>query len=104
MAQTRRNQIVRGAVNPPRRGVRLVEQPAGQDETKRDRFIRLVEARMDKALMALDNLRKLADREYYDFSETDTREIDVTLRSEIDRLQESFKAGREIRGFKLRRE
>ncbi len=114
MAQSNRPpQIVRGAVNPPRRlspvkfsepaRVRLTEQPAGVPETKRQRFIRLAEARMDKVLMALDNLRKLADSEYYEFSEADLLELNIALRAELDRLNESFQAGREVRGFKLNR-
>lgn len=72
--------------------------PAPHAETPREKFVRLVASRTDTLLNALNNLRKLADKEYYPYSETDIEAIVGFLRQQTEITERSFRSGREVAG------
>jgi len=52
-------------------------------ETKRDRFVRLVAARMSKALLAIELVGGLANKANYDFEAVDVNKIKVAFDNEV---------------------
>lgn len=91
---------VRGAVNPPRRGVTIIEQPhrAPTVDDRREKFVRQLATRTEILLKGFNNLRKLADREYYPHTEKDLEVIGRFLDTQVEFTKQSFKAGREVAG------
>lgn len=71
--------------------------------SKREKFVRLAEARTAKAIQAIRVIGKLGNRAAYDFDEADVRKIAAALTKEVDALKArmSAKDGREYIEFKL---
>jgi hypothetical protein len=60
-------------------------------QDKRERFVRLAEARTEKAIKAIRVIGNLSNRSNYSYSDEDVREISTALQSEITSLRSRFK-------------
>jgi hypothetical protein len=71
-------------------------------ETKREKFVRLAEARTNKILDQIRLLSNLANKGNYDFNDEDAKRIFSALEKEIKHAKSAF-AGEEINDqrFKL---
>lgn len=74
-------------------------------ESKRDKFIRLGNARTARAMKAVMNIRPLANKGQYEFSDRDAELIVSALDNEVEKLRVAFKNALDGRvvdaGFKL---
>ena len=61
-------------------------------ESKADKFQRLAEARVNKAISSIRSVGKLANRSHYEFSRSDVRKIFTALREELDEAKGGFDA------------
>lgn len=52
-------------------------------ETKREKFVRLATARMNKALAAIAQIRGLTNKSLYDFTDADAEAIGKALEAEV---------------------
>jgi hypothetical protein len=59
-------------------------------EAKSDRFTRLAEARVNKAIACLRSIGKLSNRGHYEYSEEEIRKIFQSLRKELDDARSEF--------------
>lgn len=59
----------------------------------------MASSRTGIAGLALNNVRKLANSDTYDFTEEDWRKVVAFLRGKVDSIEESFKAGVELDEF-----
>ena len=59
-------------------------------EAKFDRFTRLAEARVNKAIASLRSIGKLANRGHYEYNEDEIRKIFLTLKKELDDARSEF--------------
>lgn len=59
-------------------------------EAKSDRFKRLAEARVNKALACLRSIGKLSNRGHYEYGEEEVRKIFQTLKRELDDSKSEF--------------
>lgn len=66
------------------------------DETKRQKFVRLVDPRVAKALLAVRRIGKLGGRNasHYEYSEADVEKIIAVLTKEIAQLEKTMIRGR----------
>lgn len=60
---------------------------------KRDRFVRLAEARVAKAIKSIRIIGNLANKNNYEYTERDVNRIYGALQSEINDLKAQFKVG-----------
>ncbi len=72
------------------------------NETRRDRFVRIVERRVNQSIKNLDSLGKCANKKNYEYTDSDVKRIF----SEIDKKTKEIKAifaGKSAvsKGFKL---
>lgn len=72
------------------------------NETRRDRFVRIVERRMNQLIKNLDSLGKCANKKNYEYEDKDVKK----MFSEIERKTKEIKAlyagkTKENEGFKL---
>lgn len=72
------------------------------NETRRDRFVRIVERRVNQLIKNLDSLGKCANKKNYEYTDSDVKKIF----SEIDKKTKEIKAifaGKSTvsKGFKL---
>ena len=58
---------------------------------KRERFVRLTEARVSKALQAIRVIGNLANKNHYEYTEADLRKIVKALGTEIDGMASRFR-------------
>lgn len=65
-------------------------------ETKRDRFVRLAEARTNKIIKMIELLGNLSNKSSYEYTEDDINLI-------YDRIQEELTASRERFGYYIRK-
>ena len=70
---------------------------------KRENFIRLAEARVERALGAIRTIGNLSNRGNYEYSEMDVKAIVTALQREIKDLEQKFKQknGSQGTSFKL---
>lgn len=59
-------------------------------EAKSDRFTRLAEARVNKAIACLRSIGKLSNRGHYEYNEEEIRKIFQSLRKELDDARSEF--------------
>ena len=98
----RQTRTTRGAVNPPRRGLQMAEQPTlAEPKSKRDRFVERVNTRVGNIITSVDELCKIADRAYYDFTSDDIDKVLGALREQVTRVEHSFRAGKKVSTFHL---
>ncbi len=65
------------------------------EETKRQRFIRLAENRMNNALKQIELLSNLSNRRVYEYTEEDVALMVKTLKKAINNLEYSFNEKKE---------
>ena len=70
-------------------------------ETKRDKFVRLAEKRMENILKGLDLLGNLANTSNYDYTDADAAKIIKTLKSAVGDLERTFASSQKNTKFKL---
>ena len=70
---------------------------------KRDKFVKLAEARTINAIKAIRTISKLGNKAHYDFDEKDVKKIVTALNREIDALKSKMMntGGKENIEFKL---
>ncbi len=61
-----------------------------QEETKRNRFVKIAEGRVNSILETLHRLEKCSNRGNYEYSEEDVRKIFNALEGEVKRVKASF--------------
>ena len=71
-----------------------------QNESKREKFVRLAESRTQKVVDAIENIKSLSDPRNYDFDDKDIVKIIRALKEAVSIVENSFKA-REKKTFTL---
>ena len=71
--------------------------PDKQDETKEEKFIRLAEVRVGKALNAIQRLGNLSNKSAYHYTDGQIEQIFGTLETEIARVKAKFVAKKDIK-------
>ena len=70
-------------------------------ETKRDKFVRLAENRMNNALKQIQLLSNLSNTRAYEYTEEDIQKIVKTLKNAVSELEHSFKMDNKNKKFIL---
>ena len=70
-------------------------------ETKRDKFVRLAEKRMENVLKGISLLGNLANCSNYDYTETDAAKIIKTLKNAVSDLERTYSSSQKNTKFKL---
>lgn len=79
-----------------------IRQGTPNNNVKRDRFIRIVESRVNKILLNLDNLGKCSNRRNYEYSEEEVRRIFREIQRKVKETRLQFQDGARNKGkFKL---
>lgn len=69
---------------------------------KRERFIKIVESRVNKILYNLDNLGKCSNKRNYEYSEQEVRKIFREIDRKVKETKLQFQGGAKTKGkFKL---
>lgn len=71
-------------------------------ETKREKFVRLAENRMNNALKQLSLLENLSNKTSYDYNSTDVDKIIKTLKAAVASIEHSFKDEDKCKKFSLK--
>ena len=71
------------------------------NETKRERFVRLAENRMNNALKNIQLLSNLSNTSAYDYSVDDVEKIIKTLKNAVSDLEKSFAPSNRAKKFTL---
>lgn len=71
------------------------------EETKKEKFIRLAEARTNNALKQISLIGNLANTSNYDYDIKDVDRILKTLRNSINELEVAFKGENKTKKFSL---
>lgn len=66
---------------------------APKDESKRERFVRLAQARMTGALKKLDQVQKLANKSQYEYTDADVQKILAALAEKFEEIKSAYKTG-----------
>jgi len=85
----------------PRRGLTAGVQPTRRLETKEEAFVRLVNSRMPFVDDAIANIRKLSNRESYEYTPRQMLAVVNHLRGLVDSVEEAFGRGGKGSSFKL---
>lgn len=72
------------------------------EETKRDKFIRLAESRMNNVLKQIELLENLSNSRAYEYTQEDVDKIMKTLKNSISELERSFKVEKKNKKFTLK--
>ncbi|MEG0960727.1 MAG: hypothetical protein RSE60_06545 [Erysipelotrichaceae bacterium] len=70
-------------------------------ETKRDKFVRLAEKRMDNILKGIELVGNLSNSNNYEYTEEDLNKIIKTLKSSVSDLERTYNATSGTKKFKL---
>ena len=73
-----------------------------KDKEKRKRFVTFAERRTDKALQAINSIGHLHNRDYYQYSEDDIKDIFSVLNKAIKDAQQKFSNTPDKGSFKLK--
>ena len=71
------------------------------DETKRNKFVRLAESRMNNALKQIELLENLSNTSNYEYTDNDVDLIIKTLKSAVSDLEYAFKKDKKNKKFIL---
>ncbi len=71
------------------------------EETKREKFTRLAESRMNNALKQISLIGNLANTSAYEYDTQDVDKILKTLRSAVNELEVTFKGDSKAKKFSL---
>jgi hypothetical protein len=85
----------------PRRGLSAGVQPNRRLETKNEAFVRLVNSRMPMVDETIANLRKLSNRETYEYTASQADAIVGHVQALADSVEEAFRTGGKVSTFKL---
>ncbi len=78
------------------------KQATSQGTVKRDRFVRIVESRVNKIITSLENLGKCSNKRNYEYSENDVRKIFREIDRKVKETKLQFQGGTKTKGkFKL---
>lgn len=72
-----------------------------QEESKRDRFIRVAENRTNRILDTLDLLGNCANKGNYDYTEQDVKKIFDTIQKKLDETRQRYAKQSKNEKFKL---
>jgi hypothetical protein len=79
-----------------------IRQVTTSNNIKRERFIRIVESRVNKILYNLDNLGKCSNKRNYEYSEEDVRRIFREIERKVKETRLNFQDGARNKGkFRL---
>ena len=67
-----------------------------ENETKREKFVRLAENRMNYILKHIDLLSNLSNKSTYDYNQADVEKIIKTLKNSVADLEKSFNLSNNI--------
>ena len=82
--------------------VENIRQGTTNNNIKRERFIRIVESRVNKILYNLDNLGKCSNKRNYEYSEEDVRRIFREIERKVKETRLHFQDGARSKGrFRL---
>ncbi len=70
-------------------------------ETKREKFVRLAEKRMDNILKGIELMRNLANTNNYEYTQEDLNKIIKTLKSAVSDLEHTYNVSSGTKKFKL---
>lgn len=70
-------------------------------ESKRDKFVRLTEKRMENVLKGISLLGNLANTSNYDYTEADVAKIIKTLKLAVADLERTYNSSQKNTKFKL---
>ena len=70
-------------------------------ETKREKFVRLAEKRIDNVLKGINLLENLANHNVYEFTKEDSDKMIRTLKSAVSDLERAYNASEKPQKFKL---
>ena len=70
-------------------------------ETKRERFIRLAEKRMDNILKGIDLMGNLSNSNNYEYTKEDLNKIVKTLKKAVSDLEHTYDVASGTKKFKL---
>lgn len=65
-----------------------------QEETKRERFVRLAEARTNKIIDMLQLLGNCANKNTYEYTQEDVEKIFSAIQSQLNESKRAFQANR----------
>ena len=75
---------------------------ARESREKTEKFIELAEKRVNRALNDLKLIKNLSNKNYYEYTDEQTKKITRVLQQELDLLKKSFQKSTSIdKGFKL---
>ncbi len=72
------------------------------EETKREKFIRLAESRMNNVLKQIELLGNLSNTRAYEYSQSDIDKMIKTLKDALVDLEHSFKPDKKSKKFSLK--
>jgi len=72
------------------------------DETKREKFIRLAESRMNNALKQIELLSNLSNTRAYEYTSDDIEKMVKTLKNAVNNLEYAFKIDKKNNKFSLK--
>lgn len=70
-------------------------------ETKREKFVRLAEKRMDSILKGIELMGNLSNTNNYEFTQEDLNKIIKTLKLAVSDLEHVYNATSGVKKFKL---
>ncbi len=70
-------------------------------ESKRDKFVRLAEKRMDNILKGIELMGNLSNTNNYEYTQEDLNKIIRTLKTAVSDLEHTYNATSGIKKFKL---
>lgn len=62
-------------------------------DEKKEKFIKIAEKRLEKAVHAIDVLKPLADRSRYEYTDTQVKYIVKALKDAVREVENTFKSG-----------
>lgn len=71
------------------------------NESKREKFVRLAESRMNNALKQLELLANLSNTSAYEYSQADVEKIIKTLKNAVANIEKSFAPSSSTKKFTL---
>jgi hypothetical protein len=78
------------------------KQTQSGNSIKRDRFVRIVESRVNKIISSLENLGKCSNKRNYEYTENDVRKIFREIDRKVKETKLQFQGGAKTKGkFKL---
>lgn len=70
-------------------------------ESKRDKFVRLAEKRMDNILKGMELMGNLSNTNNYEYTQDDLNKIIKTLKVAVSDLEHTYNAASGMKKFKL---